>query len=695
MLARRPGTFGRISEPPSQVRSVPRYGRGCLRSPSARQIIHQKQRQTCCHVSAALLLLAVALSFAFYEILYGGLGQTGASGEGEDWDSIKQQGLGGHRHGEEEEGGGQHHHEEEGGGQHHHEEEGGGQHHHEEEGGGQHHHEEEGGGQHHHEEEGGGQHHHGEEEGGVQHHHGEEEEEGGSQHHHGEEEEEGGGQHHHEEEGGGQHRHGEEEKEEGGGQHHHGDGVYHHATVITDSVICSDIGKGILKDGGNIIDAGISATLCLGIIHPHVAGIGGVFSAIFHNATSGITVALNSIPSRSLALAYGVPLTLQGLRLLHRHHGQLGWSELLERTAQLSKDGFHVDPVLAQALRENEGRVKSSALRDLFCYANGTLKGEGSLVVNAALAEVLRMAGSMMAEAALPEDFVKHLTQDLPPQERAVLSDAISASRAVLESPLDVELDGFRLYGAPSPAAGNILADILKEVSQRKDTLSGQGLSDTYYQILNASRHAYIKGLREDIHWNASSQESSRQTTSGGNFPQFHSAGVGSHLSTADSKGNVFMISTSLNSSFGSYVLSPSTGIILSDFTLGVDSKPLFWACPVVVKLIDEDDDDVLGVGAAGGSSVPLSIAQVLINRIYFKKPLQDATSGPFLQVVLGDDGVPWSSVPGAFNSSSLFASLQQREPGVGTSSILLVEAHAEHVRAFGSPPQCCPSSGL
>ncbi|XP_030048606.1 glutathione hydrolase 6 [Microcaecilia unicolor] len=558
-----------------------------LPRPSARKIIHQKQKETCCRICAALLLLAIALSFLFFEILYGSLGQSQGQTEVlEDWNSTKEGQLESHLHGEEE--------------------------------------------------------------------------------------------------------------EEGGG-HVHEHGVYHHATVITESEICSSLGKDVLMAGGNVIDAGVSATLCLGIVHPHTAGIGGAFSAIFHNATSGITIALNAVPTLSLALKYGVPLTLQGLYLLHQYHGQLGWSELLEPIVQLARGGFRIDHILARALRENEERVKSSLLCSLFCYANGSLKDEGSLVVSPKLGDILHEAGSMMAEATLPEELVKYLIQDLPPQEGELLSDAISRSKVALENPLDFKLDGFTLYSAPPPAAGNIVGDILKELNSKKNVLPEQGLSDIYYQILNASQHAYIRSFRELIPWNAS-LETSGQLVSHQSFLQLKSAEVGSHLTTADSKGNILMISTSLNSSFGSYFLSPTTGILLSDFTRGMDSKLLFWSCPVLVKLNaddDDDDDDIVGVGAVGGSSVPLNIAQVIINRIYFEKSLKDATNGPFLHLVLGEDGVPWSPVSGVFNTSSLFESLSETEPEAGATSILLVQSHAEHVRAIGSPPQCCPSSGF
>lgn len=37
---------------------------------------------------------------------------------------------------------------------------------------------------------------------------------------------------------------------------------------------CSSIGKELLQEGGNVVDAAIASLLCLGVVHPHTAGVG-------------------------------------------------------------------------------------------------------------------------------------------------------------------------------------------------------------------------------------------------------------------------------------------------------------------------------------------------------------------------------------------------------------------------------------
>jgi gamma-glutamyltranspeptidase/glutathione hydrolase/leukotriene-C4 hydrolase len=48
-----------------------------------------------------------------------------------------------------------------------------------------------------------------------------------------------------------------------------------HGSVATDSAVCSLVGTDIMKSGGNAVDAAVAATVCLGVVNPHVTGLGG------------------------------------------------------------------------------------------------------------------------------------------------------------------------------------------------------------------------------------------------------------------------------------------------------------------------------------------------------------------------------------------------------------------------------------
>uniref|UniRef100_A0A8C3S8P2 Uncharacterized protein n=1 Tax=Chelydra serpentina TaxID=8475 RepID=A0A8C3S8P2_CHESE len=297
--------------------------------------------------------------------------------------------------------------------------------------------------------------------------------------------------------------------------------------------------------------------------------------------------------------------------------------------------GFRVDRELAAALRASAGTVKASGLCSLFCDGAGELKGRGALVTHPRLAALLRAVAS--GDDTLP----RALAPDLPPAEREPFLRAMGGLGLELQSPLAVRLGHTWLYGAPAPAAGSLLASVLQEV---------------------------------------------RAPPRPGAAP----APVGSHLAVADSQGNVLLLSASLNSSFGSRVLAPASGVVLSDLTAPTGPGLLSWACPLVLSLGEEGT--VVGLGATGGSAAPLALAQAVINQVYLGQPLQEALETPWLQLGGGGAGAfpgcgpcPPSNLSGGEGAGGA----PQAGPWV-----LQVASQGGHARAFAAPAACCHHEG-
>lgn len=51
--------------------------------------------------------------------------------------------------------------------------------------------------------------------------------------------------------------------------------------LVSDHERCTALGQNVLRDHGSSVDAAIAATLCLGVVHPHVSGIGGYVTDLF------------------------------------------------------------------------------------------------------------------------------------------------------------------------------------------------------------------------------------------------------------------------------------------------------------------------------------------------------------------------------------------------------------------------------
>ncbi|XP_074136462.1 glutathione hydrolase 6 isoform X2 [Sminthopsis crassicaudata] len=381
-------------------------------------------------------------------------------------------------------------------------------------------------------------------------------------------------------------------------------------------------------------------------VYPHGAVIsesGAVFWALFHNSSSNQTMALMPAPTQALAPGLGMPGALPALRLLHQNLGRLPWPQLLAATIALAQDGFSVDKALAEALAERGAAGRATGLCPLLCHPNGTVLGQGSHVTNLGLAAVLQRA------AQTPETDGQFLSALLRPvAEDLYLEEPPHGILPTLEPAVQLALPQGLLFTTSNPTAGELLLKILR------NPLQAGGLpSDPCPEFLAAAQGAYAKATP--------------------------AAPVGSILAAMDREGSVLLVASSLNSTFGSGRLLPSTGVLLSDFV--GDSRTVSWACPAL--LCCGPEGDVLALAASGGSSAPLAVAQTLLSHLVLQQPLPDAVTQPQLHIKLGSNGAPLTcrkTLPGTEAPSP--------------EALLLVTTHAEHVRATGFPASSYPSRG-
>lgn len=401
-------------------------------------------------------------------------------------------------------------------------------------------------------------------------------------------------------------------------RHSHHPGVYHHSAIISPAATCSQLGQELLVAGGNVVDAGVGAALCLAVVHPHATGLGATFWGLFYNSSSGNSTALTAGPTQILAPGLGLPTALPALNLLHAHFGRLPWSHLLAKPAMLAEKGFEVDAPLARALAV----PGTKGLCPLLCRTDGTPLGLGARATNPNLAAVLRSAALAsspdLAGDALLNLLVRDLGLELPPAQPT----------PALEPALRLLLPQGVLFSTPGPSAGPELLELLEST----------------------------------LHSRTSSSASCSS------FLQTAEAPVSSALATVDSNGSMLLLISSVNSSFGSGHLSPSTGVLLSN--LEASSAPSAWACPLILRgNLDDTEADMLGLVASGiprgAEAMTCTLLDHLATPQIQQHPKHQAQRRP------------------------------TESPGTcGQGVLLQAEVHAEHAHVSSVPSGCCPFQG-
>ncbi|XP_045842324.1 glutathione hydrolase 6 isoform X3 [Meles meles] len=344
---------------------------------------------------------------------------------------------------------------------------------------------------------------------------------------------------------------------------------------------------------------------------------GATFWALFHNSSSGSPTALTPGPAQPLAPGLRLPSALPSLHLLHARFGRLPWPRLLGGPASLAQDGFLVDTALATALAARG----TKGLCPLLCHANGTPLGPGARATNPKLAAVLRQAAQAPAPDLAGDALLSLLVGDLGlrgPQSRPTPTLEPAVQRAIPQGVLST---------TPGPSA-------CPELLAMEGAALGSGEPGPEPCPVRSPAPA---------------------------------GPAGSVLATVDSGGSVLLLTSSLGSPFGSGLLSPSTGVLLSDLV----AKPTAsaWACPLLLQGSSDDTEaDMLGLVASGTPAVAGVVTRALLSHL----------AGPQTQ---------------AQHQRRQGPTLSTSVCGQGT--LLQVAVHAEHAHVSSVPSSCCTVQGF
>ena len=130
--------------------------------------------------------------------------------------------------------------------------------------------------------------------------------------------------------------------------------------VVCPHHLAAVAGAQILRAGGNAIDAAIATQAALGVVYPHMTGLGGDAFWLIYDANSKTLRGLNgsgraaakatrdfyinngcdSIPQRGPLAALTVPGAVDSWAQAHQASGQLAWADLLQPAIELAQRGY-------------------------------------------------------------------------------------------------------------------------------------------------------------------------------------------------------------------------------------------------------------------------------------------------------------------------------------------------------------------
>ena len=442
--------------------------------------------------------------------------------------------------------------------------------------------------------------------------------------------------------------------------------------VVAPHHLASEAGQRVLAEGGNSIEAMISAAATIAVVYPHMNSLGGDNFILIGDGGRPIAIdacgaaakmasidyyqeaGFSSIPKRGPKAALNVAGAVSGWELAHkesqRRGGKMPLPRLLEDAIHHAKNGVPVSGTLHRNATEKFDELQNvPGFSDTFLKDGNVIK-QGDILTLPALAATLEQLGRDGLEDFYRGDIAQAVATDLRTVESPISLTDLEVHCARLVNPLTLPYSGGILHNMPPPTQGLaslIILGVFDRLQIRSpetyDYLHGlveatklafeirdQKISDPAYMEKSAQSYLSADALNQ-----IASQIDMKRARPWPHTTQ-HADTV--WLGAIDSAGCAVSLIQSIYWEFGSGVVLPQTGIIWQNrgisFSLDPNNhnaltperRPFHTIQPAMARL---KDGRLMVYGCMGGDGQPQTQAAVFTRHVLYGQDLQQAITAP------------------------------------------------------------------
>jgi len=460
-----------------------------------------------------------------------------------------------------------------------------------------------------------------------------------------------------------------------------------HGMIATSQPLASAAGLKVLQDGGNAIDAAITAAAVLSVVEPTMNGIGGDLFAIVYDAKTKKLRALNASGHSGYAAtpaafaAHGlkrvpgsgvysvvVPGVVDGWSTLLSTFGTIPLSRALTPAIGYAKDGYAVSEIISDQWQASEKKLSADPAASATFLPGGHAPRPGEIFSNPHLAASLELIAKGGRDAFYKGPISAAITADMKSRDGFLTARDFAEHKSDWVDPISTSYRGYDVYEMPPNSQGVVVLEMMN-ILEGYDLKSLGHNSDAYLHLLVeakriafADRAAYLadpasvppavlKTLMSkeyaatrrkeiDPEQAAESYKPGAMGVAGSSAPDQdmdftgHDRGDTIYMTVADGQGNVVSLIQSLYSDFGSGIVAGDTGIVLHNrgalfnLTPGHPNEVGPHKRPLhtlVPAFVMKDGKPWLSFGVMGGDHQAQGHAQVLTNLIDFGMNIQEA----------------------------------------------------------------------
>src|SRR6267143_1557816 len=374
-------------------------------------------------------------------------------------------------------------------------------------------------------------------------------------------------------------------------------------------------------------------------------------------------------------LSVAVPGAVRGYVELLKRFGKRPLLEVLGPSIDFATRGFRANRAYVRETEERRDCVAADPEASRIFLRRGR-DGElhapepGDLLVQPDLARTLKAIALRGADAFYKGEIARKIAATVQSGGGILTEQDLAAYKVREREPIEGTYRGHRVVSMPPPSSGGMILIGLLNVLEREDPTAGGYKPEPYLHVMvEAEKRLYAH--REgwgDPDFNPSMAQIARQSISK-EFARTLRDSIGdratpaqqvvaaqegqhtTHISVVDAQGNAVALTTTVNEPFGSCVVAQGTGVVLNDemddFAVapgvmnafdvrggtenapGPGKVPLSSMAPTFV--FTPGGELRLALGAAGGSTIPTTVAQAIVQVLDYHMPIDRALAAPRL----------------------------------------------------------------
>lgn len=464
-------------------------------------------------------------------------------------------------------------------------------------------------------------------------------------------------------------------------------GQFARASVSSAHPLASMVGAAIMKQGGNAFDAAIATQLTLAVVFPEAGNLGGG-GFLLARRTNGELIGLDyreAAPEKASRdmyldangnaqtnlsqnghLASGIPGTVAGL-FATLPYAKLPFRVLVQPAIDLAEKGYTITAREASSLNNTkEAFLKYNTQPTAFVREQGWKAGD--TLVQPELAATLRRMQQLGAPGFYEGKTAELIVAEMNRGGGIIGLNDLKNYTAKLREPIRFEYRGHEIISFAPPSSGGILiGQMLKMMEKYPVGSMGFQSAKSVQLMVEVERRAYadraehlgdpdfwkvpVNTMLSEEYLNKRMQDYSPDKAGvstqvkAGVIPESEET---THLSIIDAQGNMVAVTTTLNGGYGSKTVVGGAGFLLNnemdDFSIKAGVPNMFGALggdanaivpgkrmlsSMTPTLMLKNKKPYLTIGTPGGTTIPTSVFQALVNLIDFNMSLDDAINKP------------------------------------------------------------------